>query len=292
MLKINACAKINLFLDVLDRRADGYHDIRTVIQSVSLCDRLSFNVTCGKSSVLYDEFPGKDKEDDLVYKAWKVVRERSDKVENILIDVKKSIPVAAGLGGGSADAAGTLVGLNSNCRLSLSDKQLRSMAADLGADVPFFLKGGTYLAEAIGTELKELPPMPECFVVIMDPGVEVSTTWAYKAFDEVHWKDPKPKQDISGLLHALKEGDYKKVCASLYNAFEDMVFDKYPQVGQLKTIAMENGADAALMSGSGPAVFALALSESQAERIKKKVSGLVKDAYLCRTCQSGLEIVE
>ncbi len=293
MLRINAYAKINLFLDVLNLRPDGYHDIRTIMQNISLCDELRLNPMCFESAVAYDEFPGKDKEDDLVFKALELVKTRHEQCDKVLIDVHKRIPVAAGLGGGSADAAGAIAGLNRLFKLSLTDATMKDLGEQLGADVPFFLKGGTCVAEGIGSDLKKLPDMRRCYVIVLDPGIEVSTRWAYDALDAVKNRaEQKEHEDISVMLRAIENSDYGTICASMYNAFESVVFAKHPDLGRLKDAAREAGADASMMTGSGPAVFALASTKDQADEVKGRLEGRTKNIHMSETCQTGLKIVE
>lgn len=291
MLQINAFAKINLFLDILDKRSDGYHDIFTIMQNVTLHDELRFT-SSRKIDIRYDSFPGKDHRDDLVLKAWRLLSDYSNQEYSIRIDIKKRIPVAAGLGGGSADAAAALIGLNRFLDIGLTRPDLHGFSRKLGADVPFFMDGGTQVAEGIGDALKTVSALPDCFVVVIGFPISISTAWAYQAVDKIASRPESPEVTKSKILESIGSGDYAGICQNLYNSFEQVVLPEYPEVSQVKKIALKSGADAALMSGSGPSLFCLTKSEDTAQRIKVNVKEHSNYVSIVKPCQRGLKVVE
>lgn len=289
MLKIIARSKINLFLNILDRRADGYHNIETILQSVSLADYLTLTPTEEETAIVYKNAPVTDFQDDLVAKAAQLVREETGLILETLIEVEKQTPVAAGLGGGSADAAATLVGLNHLYNLDLGRASLMEMAEKIGSDVPFFISGGTQLAEGRGEKLTKLDSTPDCWIVVATPSFEISTSKAYADFDRLG--NPL-KKDPADLIEALKEENLKTISSRLFNAFEAQAVQEFPQISKLKEKALKAGALGTLMSGSGPSVFTLSFSKEESERIAQALKGEVDRVTMATPCQTGLEIIE
>jgi 4-diphosphocytidyl-2-C-methyl-D-erythritol kinase len=267
LLKLIARAKINLYLDVGDKRPDGFHDVNTILQSVTLADELTFTPNDSGIEVVYADSFKCDFHNDLIIQAWEAMAGLTGHKCSFTADVKKEIPVAAGLGGGSADAAAALIGLNKLFSMGLEAAELKRIAEDIGADVPFFLVGGTMEGTGAGEILRPLPAMPDCEIVILKPAVDVSTGRAYQDFDESGIATDEGKPAIGAMESALAAGDYKQVCAALYNSFEPVIMAKHPEIRAVKEAALAAGADAALMSGSGSTVFALTRSSDVVESV-------------------------
>ena len=283
-MQLKALAKINLGLDVLRKREDGYHDVRMIMQTVRIFDRLAL-VKQDKEGIrvrtnLY-YLPAN--ENNLVYKAANLLFEEFDIPGGLSIDLKKYIPVAAGMAGGSSDAAAVLYGLNRMYGLGLSQEQLMERGVKIGADVPYCIMRGTALAEGIGERLTPLPPMPPCNILVAKPGISVSTKYVY---ENLHANDLRPEQhpDIDGILDALKKQDLRGMAEALRdgNVLETVTANAYPVIEKLKETMEENGAAVALMSGSGPTVFGIYEDRMQARRAMAAIrkSRLAKQLFL------------
>ena len=283
-MQLKALAKINLGLDVLRKREDGYHDVRMIMQTVRIFDRLAL-VKQDKEGIrvrtnLY-YLPAN--ENNLVYKAANLLFEEFDIPGGLSIDLKKYIPVAAGMAGGSSDAAAVLYGLNRMYGLGLSQEQLTERGVKIGADVPYCIMRGTALAEGIGERLTSLPPMPPCNILVAKPGISVSTKYVY---ENLHANDLRPEQhpDIDGILDALKKQDLRGMAEALRdgNVLETVTASAYPVIEKLKETMEENGAAVALMSGSGPTVFGIYEDRMQARRAMAAIrkSRLAKQLFL------------
>lgn len=255
LLRFPAWAKLNLGLKVGAKRPDGYHDIVSVMQTVSLADQVEMEpVGDGISlEVVGAQLPTDD--GNLAFQAARLLKERFQVPNGVHIRLIKNIPLAAGLAGGSADAAAVLYGLNELWRLNLPVSNLVQLAADIGSDVPFALVGGTGLARGRGEIVSSLPSLPCCYLVLACPPVAVSTAWAYNELDR-NLVDPQPV-DINRLLVALEKGDLIQIAASLANSFEPVVKARFPVVKEIKKGLLTAGAVAALMSGSGPTVYGI-----------------------------------
>lgn len=279
-MDLKALAKINLGLDVLGRRENGYHDVRMVMQSVYLYDnvRLEAREEPGieLSSNLY-YLP--DDSGNIAYKAAQMMIEEFHLEGGVRITLDKHIPVAAGMAGGSSNAAAVLFGMNRLFGLELTRQELMERGVQLGADVPYCILRGTVLAEGIGEKLTVLPSIPKCAVLIAKPPVSVSTRVVYEALDS---KEIVKHPDIDGLIRALEEGSLKHAAACMGNVLEDVTILKYPVIREIKQEMMEAGALNAMMSGSGPTVFGLFENKIKArnaqERIRRKA--LAKQVYV------------
>ncbi len=279
-MDLKALAKINLGLDVLGRRENGYHDVRMVMQSVYLYDnvRLEAREEPGieLSSNLY-YLP--DDSGNIAYKAAQMMIEEFHLEGGVRITLDKHIPVAAGMAGGSSNAAAVLFGMNCLFGLELTRQELMERGVQLGADVPYCILRGTVLAEGIGEKLTVLPSIPKCAVLIAKPPVSVSTRVVYEALDS---KEIVKHPDIDGLIRALEEGSLKHAAACMGNVLEDVTIPKYPVIREIKQEMMEAGALNAMMSGSGPTVFGLFENKIKArnaqERIRRKA--LAKQVYV------------
>lgn len=256
-LRLKAYGKINLGLDVLRKRQDGYHDVRMIMQTVGIYDRID---------LVLKEHPGitvntnlyylPNNENNLVYKAAKLLMEEFSVKKGIEIRLNKFIPVAAGMAGGSSDAAAVLFGVNKMFRLGLTLEELMERGVRIGADVPYCLIRGTALSEGIGEILTPLPPMPQCHVLIAKPGVSVSTKFVY---ENLHANQLKPEQhpDINGMIEAIKNHNLIEIAGKFGNVLETVTIPKYPVIQILKQTMLDYGAVNAMMSGSGPTVFGI-----------------------------------
>lgn len=262
-LVLFARAKINLAIDVLGKRADGYHEVAMVMQSVALADRVALaaadGISVAATGAELDCGPT-----NLAYRAAALLRERCGTDKGVRITLTKNIPLAAGLAGGSADAAAVLRGLNALWRLGLTPSDLEEFGAALGSDVPFCLRGGTVLATGRGELLAPLPALPHVWVVLAKPPVDVSTAWVYGNYRGVR---ATSRPDIGGMTACLAEGDLAGVASRLANVLETVTVPAYPRIAALKAAMLEHGAMASLMSGSGPTVFGLVRNRDQAEKI-------------------------
>ena len=283
---VQARAKINLTLDVTGRRADGYHTVRMVMQSVALHDTLRVAVTQGERKprgiLLTCNLPYLPVDErNLAYRAAELFYQETDALPGTCeIHIEKRIPMAAGLAGGSSDAAAVLRALAALHNVCLTDDELCAMGLKLGADVPYCLRGGTMLAEGIGEELTALSPMPHCWVVLCKPPFAVSTKDAYREMDEVSIRQ---RPDTKGMIRALEKGDYHGVASRLSNVMELVTATKRRQIGEIKAFLTENGADGTLMSGSGPTVYGLFSDEGRARTAAKMLSRRFADTFLTET---------
>lgn len=277
---IKAMAKVNLGLDVLRRRENGYHEVKMVMQTVNLYDTLTISkkedlrITITTNTC---ELPLN--EDNLIYKAAKLLFAYTEKEYGVSIHLDKQIPIAAGMAGGSTDAATTLLGLNALYGLGLKKEELAEIGVKIGADVPYCIYGGTYLSEGIGEVLTKLPDAPDCFVVIAKPGIGVSTKYVY---ENLHIETVKEHPDMDGMVAAIKEGSLEGVTDKMGNVLETVTIKRYPEIETMKQCLMENGAKNALMSGSGPTVFGIFKEEDQARQALSNLekTGLVKQGFV------------
>lgn len=263
-IAIKAYAKINLGLDVIRKRPDGYHDLKMIMQTVNLYDTITIKKTKFQSVTISSNLnylPADQR--NLAYKAVLLFREKYPFRDGLSIFINKRIPVSAGLAGGSADAAATLKGLNQLYKTGLSLEELMSLGVQLGADVPYCLLMGTALAEGIGEKLHPLPPMPDCNILLVKPDFNVSTKYVY---EHLLLNEEIKHPDIDAMLEALKENDLYKLAPLTGNILETVTIAEYPLLGEIKNIMKEKGALASLMSGSGPTVYGLFDSRTDAEK--------------------------
>ncbi len=278
MLTRNAYAKINLTLDITGRREDGYHTVCMIMQTISLCDVLSFTLrqdgkikmTCNRNDLAVDE-------KNIAYQAAKLFFKLTNRQKmGVTIDLQKNIPMAAGLAGGSTDAAATLLALNELTEEGLTIKQLQQMGLMLGADVPFCITGGTALAEGIGEILTPLPTMPPCFIVLAKPSQGISTAAAYSAYDTF---GAKTHPNTDSVISALHSGDLTGMTTGMHNVLEEVA--NLPILSELEATMRHHGAIFAQMSGSGPTVFGLFEKEEQAKKAVEVLNNKVDEVYLC-----------
>lgn len=284
-LGLKAYGKINLGLDVLRRREDGYHDVRMIMQTVGLYDHLDLTrQTAPGISVETNLYYLPNNENNLVYKAAQLLMEEFHIREGIHIQVRKFIPVSAGMAGGSSDAAAVLFGVNKMFNLGLSMNDLMKRGVKIGADVPYCLMRGTALSEGIGEILTPLPAIPQCRVLIAKPSVNVSTRSVYENLN-VNELKPSMHPDIDCLLDALNRQDIYSLAAGLGNILEIVTIREFPVIQNIKDKMLEYGAIGALMSGSGPTVFGLFTNLKAAELAYEELrfgnsSNLTKQVYL------------
>ncbi len=279
-MSLKALAKINLGLDVIGRRENGYHDVRMVMQSIYLYDNVTLEKMDHpgielKTNLYY--LPLDDK--NIAYKAAKLLMDEFQIQEGISITLDKHIPVAAGLAGGSSNAAAVLVGMNRLFQLGLTQTELMERGVKLGADVPYCIMRGTALAEGIGEELTPLPPLPKCYILIAKPVISVSTKMVYEKLD-AHEIEDHP--DIDGILEGLEAGNLEKIASSMGNVLERVTAESYPIIDEIKQVMKEEGALGAMMSGSGPTVFGIYKDRALGREAQKKIveKNLAKQVYL------------
>ena len=279
-IELKALAKINLGLDVLGRRENGYHDVRMIMQSVYLYDEVKLEKTEGPGIGVVSNLSFLPTgEGNIAYKAAQLLKDEFQIDEGIKITLNKHIPVAAGLAGGSSNAAAVLFGMNRMFRLGLSQRDLMERGVRLGADVPYCIMRGTVLAEGIGEELSVLPPMPKCTVLIAKPPVSVSTKVVYEALDA---KEITDHPDIDGIIEGLKDNSLEKVASCMGNVLEQVTVPMHPVIDQIKREMKEAGALNAMMSGSGPAVFGLFKTRTVAREAQRRIreKSLARQAYV------------
>ncbi|RST71131.1 4-(cytidine 5'-diphospho)-2-C-methyl-D-erythritol kinase [Siminovitchia acidinfaciens] len=278
-LLVKAPAKINLSLDVLGKREDGFHEVEMVMTTIDLADRLELTeIKEDQVAILSrNRFVPAD-ERNLAYQAAKLLKERYQIDKGVEISINKIIPVAAGLAGGSSDAAATLRGLNDLWDLGLSLNELAELGSEIGSDVSFCVYGGTALAKGRGEKVMKLPAPPACWVVLAKPSIGVSTSEIYRNVDVRNISHPNTK----GMIQALENNDYEGVCANMSNALESVTLRMYPEVLHIKKQMERFGADSVLMSGSGPTVFGLVRHDSRLQRIYNGLRGFCDQVFAVR----------
>ncbi len=284
-LKLKAYGKINLALDVLRKREDGYHDVRMIMQTVGIYDQLELQATRKPGiavEINLSYLPVN--ENNLVYQAAKLLMDEFSVKSGIHITLRKFIPVAAGMAGGSSDAASVLFGVNKMFNLGLSREELMKRGVKIGADVPYCLLRGTALSEGIGEKLTPLPAMPQCRVLIAKPGISVSTKLVYENLN-INARSGDCHPDIDGMVQAIQKQDLQEVAKKFGNVLELVTAKKYPIIEEIKAVMKKNGALNALMSGSGPTVFGLFTDERAAQKAYEELrygslASLAKQVYL------------
>lgn len=299
MIERKAYAKINLSLDVTGVLPNGYHEVRMVMQTIDLYDILTFEEfetsaasDCGASSRIRLASSNCGElslgEDNLIFKAAKALMPYIPSGKGVSINLKKNIPMAAGMAGGSTDAAATLRGINELFRLGLSDDKLCELGVKLGADVPYCIMGGTMLAEGIGEKLSRLPDCPLLNLVVAKPPMGVSTKYVYEHLDAC--ENPK-HPDVNGMLAALDKNSEADIALKLGNILELVTIPACPEVAAIKKLLAENGAEGVLMSGSGPTVFAIFKNRTDAEAAADRLkNSSISDIFVCVTTTRNRDI--
>ena len=281
-IEIDSYSKINLTLNILAKRQDGYHDIETIMQSINLADRIfikeekeGIKIKCSHPLVPVDS-------QSLTYRSAEKILHRYRITRGVKIEIDKKIPLASGMAGGSANSASILVGINKLFDLNLINKDLREIGEELGMDVPFCIQNGTALAYHKGEKVTPLSPInPPLWIIIINPGFEIPTKWAYNNLN-LEWLK-KEKNNTKNMLNALKEGELPGIAKNLFNSFEGLIIKKYPEIGKIKDRLIEEGALGALMSGSGPTVFGIAQNKEQALKIYEKLKSEYKSIWAVQT---------
>lgn len=257
-----AYAKINLGLDVLGVLPNGYHEVKMVMQTVGIYDVLIFEKASGGIVITTDSGELPTNEDNLIYKAAKLLFDKYGVAEGVRIHLEKHIPIAAGMAGGSTDAAATLKGINELFELGCDEEELKTIGVKIGADVPYCVMGGTALAEGIGEKLTALTPAPDCYLLVAKPDINVSTKYVYEHLDALEsYEHP----DIDGMVRAIEEGKLNGVVERMGNVLQDVTIPAHPIIETLKERMLELGAAGSMMSGSGPTVFGIFTKEEEAQ---------------------------
>lgn len=275
-----AYAKINLGLDVLRRREDGYHEVKMVMQTIGISDTLTFTKKSEQGITLKtDNAELSAGEDNLICRAAKLLLTRAGVIQGVDIFLKKRIPIAAGMAGGSTDAAAALLGLNELFGIGYSIEQLQNIGVMLGADIPYCIMGGTALAQGIGEALTKLPMPPQCILVVAKPDINVSTKFVY---ENLHADTLSYHPDIDGMVEAIKAGSLSGITDRLGNVLETVTIREYPVIDTIKNLMKNEGAENALMSGSGPTVFGIFTMEEKAQRAAEQIKAhkLAKQVFV------------
>lgn len=275
-----AYAKINLALDVLRKRADGYHEVKMIMQTVDIYDTLIFTKRAEPGIVLKtDAEELSTGADNLIYKAAQSLMKEAGIMQGVEIMLQKRIPIAAGMAGGSTDAAAALAGLNELFALDFSLEKLQELGVALGADIPYCLMGGCALSEGIGEVLTKLPEPPQCMLVIAKPNINVSTRFVY---ENLHAERLSYHPDVDGMIEAIQSGSLKGITDRLGNVLETVTIREYPVIDDMKELMKNAGAENALMSGSGPTVFGIFTKEECAEKAAKQIKErqLAKEVFV------------
>lgn len=279
-ISLNAHAKINLSLDVTRKRQDGYHEVKMIMQTIALHDKVildkrdtGIEVSCDKPWV-----PGGN--DNIAYKAANLISQRCNAVSGVSIKILKRIPVAAGLAGGSADAAAVIKGMNELFNLNLNEDELLDIGKHVGADVPFCIKGGTMLSEGIGEELTEIDSMPEVNIVLVKPRVSVSTAWVYNnlKLDKI-----SSRPDTNLLIKAISEKNISYLAGNMRNVLETVTIEKYGVINDIKNELLRLGALGSMMSGSGPSVFGIFEDSKKACHAYEGLKGSKWECFMTQT---------
>lgn len=279
-INLKAMAKVNLGLDVVRRREDGYHEVRMIMQTVHIFDRLTITRReepgiCISANLSFLPV----NEDNLIYKAGKLLMDEFGVTEGVSVKLEKHIPVAAGMAGGSTDAAAMMVGINQLFKLGLTQEQLMERGVKIGADVPYCIMRGTALAEGIGEVLSKLPPMVKCPVLVAKPAISVSTKFVYQ---NLKLNEETVHPDIDRLIGDIEAGNLEAIAGDMGNVLETVTIPAYPIIAEIKDHMRAHGAINSMMSGSGPTVFGLFADQETAEKAYQamKESGLAKQVYL------------
>lgn len=276
---MKAYAKVNLGLDVVKRLPNGYHQVKMIMQTVGIYDELTFEKAESGITITTDSGELPTDKNNLIYKAAELMREKYGIREGVRIHLQKNIPIAAGMAGGSTDAAATMKGMNMLFELGATSGELMEEAVKIGADVPYCIMGGTALAEGIGEKLTALPPVPKIFFLVAKPDISVSTKYVYEHLDAagiVH------HPDIDGMVEAIRAGSVPGILERMENVLEAVTIPAHPMIDTIKKRMLELGAEGSLMSGSGPTVFGVFIKKESAESAyeQMKKDGLAKQLFV------------
>ena len=279
-ISLKARAKINLGLDVLIKREDGYHEVKMVMQTINIYDKIYMKIIEKPEIKIVTNLSFlPTNESNLVYKAIQMLRDEFNIEKGVFANVYKYIPVAAGMAGGSTDAAAAMIGMNKLFKLGLSREELMERAVKIGADVPYCIMGGTALAEGIGEKLSQLKPLKRCSILVAKPDISVSTKFVYT---NLKLDENTVHPDMDGVLEAIDSSDVETMAKKMSNLLESVTAVKYPQIEDIKKSMIELGAINSIMSGSGPTVFGIFGNRKEAKKAYKtiKEKGIAKRLFL------------
>ena len=275
-----APAKINLAIDVLRKRDDGFHDVKMIMQSIDLYDVLTVEpVKNGKISVTMNTDAISNEKSNIVYKTAELLKRKHSIKQGAKIHIEKNIPLSAGLAGGSADAAATIKLLNRIWGLKMNKAEMKELGKQIGSDVPFCIEGGTALAQGLGEKLTYLKTMPECFVLLAKPGVDISTKEVYEG---INLDEIKERPDIEGMLENIKEGNLQGIASRLCNVLENVTIKKCSDIPIIKESLIEDGALGSVMSGRGPTVFGIFDDQDKAYYAYDNIKSKADDIFLVK----------
>ena len=284
-IRREAFAKINLGLDVVRRLPNGYHEVRMIMQTVGICDVLTFRKAESGIQLIVDKEELPSDQNNLIYKAAKLLMDTAgiSDTKGVCITLEKHIPIAAGMVGGSTDAAAALLGINELYEIGYDVDKLKELGVKIGADVPYCIQGGTALAEGIGEVLSALPTPPACHLVIAKPDINVSTKFVY---ENLRANELESHPDIDGMIEGLETGDLKAITDRLANVLETVTIPAYPIIDEIKQTMLDGGAEGALMSGSGPTVFGIFTELDKAKQAAKRIehAELAKQIFVTTFC--------
>ena len=282
-IRREAFAKINLGLDVVRRLPNGYHEVRMIMQTVGICDVLTFRKAVSGIQLVVDNEELPTDGNNLICKAAKLLLESAGIEGGVSITLEKHIPIAAGMAGGSTDAAAALLGINELYEIGYDVDKLKELGVKIGADVPYCIQGGTALAEGIGEVLSALPTPPACHLVIAKPDINVSTKFVY---ENLRANELESHPDIDGMIEGLETGDLKAITDRLANVLETVTVPAYPIIDEIKQTMLDGGAEGALMSGSGPTVFGIFTELDKAKQAAKRIehAELAKQIFVTTFC--------
>ncbi len=287
---LDARGKINLYLGILGDRPDGFHEVAMVLQSIDLADHLQLSPTALTIELHCDHPQIPTDETNLAYRAAALLKSEFGRLDGIKIEIQKRIPVAAGLAGGSTDAAAVLVGMNQMWELGLTVADLQTLAARLGSDIPFCISGGTQLATGRGEILEPLNDLDQVpLVLAKHRQISVSTAWAYQAYRQLH-RSPQPASALREMLTALAHRDPQQIANHIHNDLELPVLQEHPAVAELKALIDRSGALGTMMSGSGPSVFGIFESLETAQATSQRLSSIHADIefWATKTAPTGI----
>lgn len=286
-LTIDTRAKINLTLDIINKRRDGYHNLSMVMQTIDLFDTIDFELTGGNIAIVCNDPKIPTDYRNIIYKAAFILKEKYKVSQGVNVKLTKRIPSEAGLAGGSANGAGTLIALNRLWNLNLSKCELLNLGSQIGADIPFCITGGTALAEGIGEILTPIDNMPEFNVVLVKPPIGISTPWAYS---KVRIENILSRPDNAGMIEAINNGNKKEIALRLNNVFEDFIFPHHPLLMDIKGKLKDLGALGQIMSGSGPTIYGLFDDYHKAVDAKNIFDEEYDDVFLVKTYNEIKEV--
>ena len=288
-IQLKCRAKINLSIDVLGKRTDGYHLVEMIMQTIDLFDIIKiFSLEEDKIVIESNSNDIPLDSSNIVYKAVDLIKEKFNIKKGAKIYIEKNIPIAAGMAGGSSNAAAILVGLNKIWELNLNQNELKDLGLQLGADVPFCIEGGASLAENIGEQLTKIDGLPQdTFILVCKPELFVSTKDIYEAIDS---KIIDKRPDNKLLIKLLEENNVRQLSREMYNVLEEVTKEKYPVIEEIEKIMMDNNALGSMMSGSGPTVFGIYDTREEAEKCKNILLKKFKQVYVVQSHEEGVEI--